>query len=140
MLERNGSGTKLDLISRDLSDWRITFVDTGVESTIAERLLRVAPYVDDDVFLATYGDGLTDAPLPEMIDAFRTSQKTAMFLSVRPELNQHLVKTDASGTVVAVEEMRSSDVRINGGFFVLGRDVLDASSRATSSWWRRSPG
>jgi glucose-1-phosphate cytidylyltransferase len=126
VLERNGSGTKLDLLSRDLSDWRITFVDTGVESTIAERLQRVAPFVDDDVFLATYGDGLTDAPLPEMIDAFRSSQKTAMFLSVRLESNQHLVKTDPRGTVVAIEELSRSDVRINGGFFVLRRGVLDA--------------
>ena len=48
----------------DISNWRITFVDTGMQSTIAERLLKVAPYLgNDEYFLATYGDGLTDVPL-----------------------------------------------------------------------------
>ena len=48
-----------------------------------------------------------------------------MFLSVRPQFNAHMVSTDAAGTVVAVEDMSSSDVRINGGFFVLKREILD---------------
>jgi glucose-1-phosphate cytidylyltransferase len=125
VLERNGSGTKLELLSRDLGDWRITFVDTGVESTIAERLKRVEKHLDDDYFLATYGDGLTDAPLSDMVHSLQSSGKTAIFLSVRPELNQHLVRTDEFGTVVAVEEMRSSNVRINAGFFVFRREILD---------------
>ncbi len=126
VLERNGSGMKLELLSRDLGDWRITFVDTGVESTIAERLKQVGRHIgDDDAFLATYGDGLTDAPLPDVIQAFRASGKAAMFLSVRPVFNAHLIKTDARDTVLAIEEMSHSDVRINGGFFVLRRDVID---------------
>src|ERR1044071_6565661 len=48
VLERNGSGTKLELLSRDLGDWRIPFVDTGVDSTIAERLKRVERHLDDE--------------------------------------------------------------------------------------------
>jgi glucose-1-phosphate cytidylyltransferase len=126
ILERNGQGTKLELLSHDLGEWRITFVDTGVDATIGERLKRVEPHLaDDDVFLATYGDGLTDVALPEMIGAFHDSQKTAMFLSVRPEVNLHLVSADTDGTVLSVEDMSRSNVRINGGFFVLRREVLD---------------
>ena len=65
VLDRNADGTKLELLSRDLDEWRITFVDTGLNATIGERLKAVAPYLgDDETFLATYGDGLTDAPLP----------------------------------------------------------------------------
>ena len=48
-----------------------------------------------------------------------------MFLSVRPEFNAHLVSTDDEGNVVAVEDMSRSDVRINGGFFVFRREILD---------------
>jgi glucose-1-phosphate cytidylyltransferase len=126
VLERNGSGTKLELLSRDLGEWRITFANTGTDATIAERLKTVEPYLGgDEEFLATYGDGLTDAPLPDMIRTFRDAGKTALFLSVRPEFNAHLVKADDDGVVLSIEEMTRSDVRINGGFFVFRRAVLD---------------
>jgi len=126
VLERNRSGTELELLSHDLGDWRITFLNTGVDSTIGERLKQAGPHLGDDVtFLATYGDGLTDAPLPEVIEAFHASGKSAMFLSVRPEFNAHLVTTDEAGIVQEVKDMSRSDVRINGGFFVLKREVLD---------------
>jgi glucose-1-phosphate cytidylyltransferase len=126
VLERNGDGTKLELLSHDLKEWRITFVDTGVNATTGDRLRSVRPHLgDDEVFLATYGDGLTDAALPDVIEAFHESGKTAQFLSVRPAFNAHLVKTDENGVVLSVEEMTRSDVRINGGFFVFRREILD---------------
>ena len=126
VLERNGSGAKVDLLTRDLGDWRITFVNTGIDTTIAGRLKAVGSYLEeDDEFLATYGDGLTDAPLPDMIRAFRESGKTALFLSVRPEFNAHLVRTDQDGTLLSIEDMSQSEVRINGGFFVFRREILD---------------
>ena len=126
VLDRGAEGTKVELLSRDLERWRITFVDTGINSTIGERLKAVEPYLDgDDVFLATYGDGLTDAPLPHVIEAFHERGKTAMFLSVRPQFNAHLVSYDEEGNVLAVEDMSQSHLRINGGFFVLRREVLD---------------
>jgi len=126
VLDRDSDGTKMELLSRDLDKWRITFVDTGLNATIAERLKAVEPYLgDDQEFLATYGDGLTDAPLPEVIDSFRDSRKTAMFLSVHPQFNAHVVSTDPEGNVDAVEDLSRSDIRINGGFFVLKRRILD---------------
>jgi glucose-1-phosphate cytidylyltransferase len=126
VLDRSSTGTRLELLSRDLEEWRITFVDTGLNATIGERLKAVGPYIgDDEAFLATYGDGLTDAALPAVIDAFHESGKTAQFLSVRPQFNAHMVSTDAAGNVVAVEDMSRSDLRINGGFFVFRREIVD---------------
>jgi glucose-1-phosphate cytidylyltransferase len=126
VLDRDASGTKLELLSRDLDKWRITFVDTGLNSTIAERLKAVNPYLgDDEAFLATYGDGLTDAPLARVIESFHENQKMATFLSVRPQFNAHIVSTDTDGRVVGVEDMSRSAIRINGGFFVLKREIMD---------------
>ncbi len=62
---------RVDLLQRDIEDWRITFVDTGLDATIGERLAAVAPFLEnDEVFLANYSDGVTDFPLPAMIDDF----------------------------------------------------------------------
>jgi glucose-1-phosphate cytidylyltransferase len=121
----SNGGRDVELSGRDISSWRIAFVDTGAQSTIAERLLAVASYLDDDeYFLATYGDGLTDAPLPDMIERLKSSGKTALFISVRPVFNAHVVHAGEDGVVRLVEDMQRADVWINGGFMVLRRDIL----------------
>ncbi len=126
VLESDGESTRAELLSRDGGGWRITFADTGVSSTIGERLKAVRPYLDDaEEFLATYGDGLTDAPLGDLISTFHRTGKQALLLSVRPEYHAHIVRSDASGAVVGVEAMSSSSVRINAGFFVFKREVID---------------
>jgi glucose-1-phosphate cytidylyltransferase len=121
----SNGGRDLKLLGSDISSWRIAFVDTGTRSTIAERLLAVGPHLEgQEYFLATYGDGLTDAPLPDMIERLRSTGKTGLFLSVRPVFNAHVVETDADGVVRSVDDMVQADVRINGGFFVFRRNVL----------------
>jgi glucose-1-phosphate cytidylyltransferase len=126
VLEGQGADARIELLQRDIGGWRITFVDTGMQATIGERLKAVEGYLgDDEEFLATYGDGLTDAPLDQMVGRFRTSGRMIQFLSVRPAFNAHRVMTDNDGIVMSVEDMSQSDVRINGGFFVCRRDLLD---------------
>jgi glucose-1-phosphate cytidylyltransferase len=122
----SNGGRDVELLGSDISDWRVRFVDTGIRSTTGERLRAIGSHLgDDDYFLATYGDGLTDAPLPDMIELLRSSGKTGLFLSVRPIFNAHVIDADADGVVRSVEDIRQADVRINGGFFVFRREVLD---------------
>jgi len=119
-------GKDVELLASDISNWRITFVDTGARATIAERLLAVAPHIGgDEHFLATYGDGLTDAPLAAMIERLKSSGKTGLFLSVHPVFNAHVIENDPDGVVRSIEDLQQADVWINGGFFVFRRDVLD---------------
>jgi glucose-1-phosphate cytidylyltransferase len=123
----SNGGRDVELLGSDISDWRITFADTGTQATIGERLLAVAPYLGDDpYFLATYSDGLTDAPLDAMIDRLVSSGRTALFLAVRPQFNAHVVDVDGEGGVRNIEDIQEADVWINGGFFVLRRDILDS--------------
>ena len=60
-----------------------------------------------------------------MIETFHENQKVATFLSVRPQFNAHIVSTDPDGRVVGVEDMSRSAIRINGGFFVFKREIMD---------------
>ena len=126
VLEGHGGKARVRLLGDDDADWRITFAATGMQSTIGGRLKAVEQYLDgDEEFLATYGDGLTDAPLDEMISSFRRSGRLVQFLSVRPQFNAHQVLTDEHGVVKEVVDLSESDVRINGGFFVCRRELLD---------------
>ena len=114
------------LQAADPADWRITFLDTGVHASIGERLAATRPYVgEDDVFLCTYGDGLTNAPLDEMIGELVESGKTALFMAVRPRLSYHVVDAGEDGALRSLTPMSSADVRVNGGFFVFRRGVFD---------------
>src|SRR5690242_13738624 len=64
-------GKTLQLLNSDIQDWKITFVDTGVSTNIGQRLKMVEQHLEgEDVFLANYTDGLTDLPLPQLIDSF----------------------------------------------------------------------
>jgi glucose-1-phosphate cytidylyltransferase len=122
----SNGGRDVELLGSDMSEWRITFVDTGIQSSIGERLRRVRHYLgDDEYFLATYGDGVTDAPLDDMIETLKRRGKTGLFISVRPRLEYHLVHADGEGVVTSVEPLANADVRINGGYFVFRREILD---------------
>ena len=134
------SGNGVKLLASDMDDWRITFLDTGIQASIGDRLLAARSHIgDDEIFLATYGDGLTDAPLDEMVDTLRASDKVGLFLSVRPRLSYHVVEAGDDGVVRSIQPMASADVRINGGFFVLrsrifddlraGEDIMDEAGR-----------
>jgi glucose-1-phosphate cytidylyltransferase len=122
----SNGGKEVTLLGSDISNWKITFAYTGTQATIGERLLAIKPHLgDDEYFLATYGDGLTDAPLSDMIDTLKASGKMALFISVRPMFTAHVVGLGGDGVVRSIEDIRNADVWINGGFFVFRRDVLD---------------
>jgi glucose-1-phosphate cytidylyltransferase len=119
-------GRKVDLLQKDIEDWRITFVDTGVNANIGERLRAVAPFVSDqEMFLANYSDGLTDFNLPLMIDEFQRGDQIATFLSVRPNYTFHFVKRSDDGIVTSIDDVLSANSWINGGYFVLRREIFD---------------
>lgn len=121
---RNG-GRDIELLTRDAHDWSITFVNTGLNATIGERLEAVREHVEgDDVFLATYGDGLTDAPMNEMVAALEASDKSALFMCVRPGQPFHIVSFD-DGVISGLRAAGDAGLWLNGGFFVLRPDVFD---------------
>ena len=119
-------GRELEFVQRDIDDWRITFVDTGQRSTIGDRLRLVQPYLNgEDVFLANYSDGLTDFPLPKLIDEFSRRDGYASFLSVQPRSSSlDTVHLAENGAVKAIKSMKDSDVWVNGGYFVLRKEVF----------------
>jgi glucose-1-phosphate cytidylyltransferase len=119
-------GRSLELLRTDIQDWRITFADTGVQTIVGQRLRAVRRYLaGEDMFLANYGDTLTDAPLPQLVEAFSKTDHLAAFLAVRPTYTFHLVGTDPDGSVTSIEHVREADSRINGGYFIFRKEIFD---------------
>lgn len=122
----SGGGVHLTLLGEDISDWRITCVDTGFSSVVGERLRRLRDHLrGEDYFLANYGDVLTDAPLGQLITAAKASGRIATFMSVRPSYTFHTVESDADGRVTGVRSSAESGMWLNGGYFVLRREIFD---------------
>ncbi|MBS0366459.1 MAG: glucose-1-phosphate cytidylyltransferase [Proteobacteria bacterium] len=117
---------KVDLLSRDLDDWKITFAETGLHSSIAQRLLRVRKYLEgESEFLANYADGLSDLPLDRMIEDFRARGVVASFATVTSPLSFHTVAADGDGVVTGIGTARDSKLRIDGGFFIFRKEIFD---------------
>jgi glucose-1-phosphate cytidylyltransferase len=122
----SGFGKNFEILGNSPPDWRITLIDTGVHRNIGERLYAVKHLVqDEEYFLANYSDGLTDAPLPAMIDRLKESGKACCFLAVHPPFSFHLVDVDGKDSVLGFRSSQEANIWINGGFFVFSNRIFD---------------
>jgi len=115
-----------ELLGSDIEDWTVTFVDTGLESPIGERLRRVRMYLGNDpYFLANYADVLTDAPLDDIIDRAVSAGATASMLIVPPQSTFHCVEVASTGEVKEIVPISEFPIGVNGGYFVLNQEIID---------------
>jgi glucose-1-phosphate cytidylyltransferase len=120
------AGRSLNVLNTDFARWSITFVNTGSNAAIGERLYAVRDYVkDEEVFLANYVDGLSDIDLDYVIDHFLQSGRTACFVSVPPTQTFHLVEMDDSSYVTQIDHAGISNTWINGGYFVFSKRIFE---------------
>jgi glucose-1-phosphate cytidylyltransferase len=121
----SNGGRKLELVNSDISDWTITFADTGVNTTIGGRLKAAEKYLgNDQYFMANYCDGLSDMHLPTLLDYFQQRDKIANFVCVKPNLSYHAVTVAENGRVNEIKAITETDLRINGGYFLFKRDIF----------------
>ena len=118
---------QVDLLSSDIQDWKITFVDTEMSSNIGQRLKLVQPFLEGEkMFLANYSDALSDLPLPKMISFFESNEDSvACFVGVAPTSSFHIVTLVDGGRVDSIRHIREAGLRINGGFFVFRERIFD---------------
>ena len=121
-----GEKSRVELLGSDIHDWRITFADTGLQANIGQRLKAVERFVgDEDVFLANYGDVLTDVNLSELVDDFLSRDKVAAFVCVKPTYTFHVVGMQEDGVVERIDDVSVADIWINGGYMILRKEIFD---------------
>jgi glucose-1-phosphate cytidylyltransferase len=107
-------------------DFTVTLADTGLETMTGGRLQRVARYLaDDDTFLLTYGDGLSDVNIRALVDFHKNHGKIATVTSVPPISRFGVLEADPQGKIQRFAEKPTSNGLISAGFFVLNRRVFD---------------
>ena len=118
-------GKNIQFLNRDIDDWTITFVETGANANLGERLKAVEPHLkDEEMFFANYSDGLSDVPLPHILDTFKKSKAIASLLLVQPTASFDIVRPGPGGMVSEVCALSQSDIWINGGFFVMRNEIF----------------
>ena len=107
------------------SNWEITFIDTGLETLKGARIKRIKKYLKTDNFHLTYGDGLSDINLKELVQFHNKHKKLATVSAVRPpsRFGEMIIKGDDVNTFDEKAQMHSGF--INGGFFILNKKVLE---------------
>ena len=109
----------------DIEDWRITFAETGLESMTGCRVKRIEKYIRGDTFLLTYGDGVADVDLTELIDFHHSHGRIGTVTTVQPPGRFGELDLDGERVAEFSEKPLVAPGWISGGFFVLNRTVFD---------------
>ncbi|WP_131766011.1 glucose-1-phosphate cytidylyltransferase [Candidatus Protofrankia californiensis] len=115
------------LLDGEAAGWSVTVVDSGLTAPVGQRLRAVRDLVgSEELFLANYADGLSDVPLPEMIEEADRSGAVATLLAVRPPATLHAVGFSSDSSMIrSIAPLAMQDVWVNAGFFVLRPAVFD---------------
>ena len=113
-------------------DWKITLVDTGIDTMTGGRIKRVKDYIGDETFMLTYGDGVGNVNIKELVEFHKKHGKLATLTTVQPEGRFGALKLDNHQVTAFAEKLDNKESWINAGFFVLDPKIIDYIDDDTS--------
>jgi glucose-1-phosphate cytidylyltransferase len=136
-LEKN----KVEVHHSKAEPWKITLVDTGLNTMTGGRIKRVQEYVEDKTFMLTYGDGVSNINLKALLASHKNGKKLATVSAIQPSAGRFgaLVINENSSVTAFTEKPASDGVWISGGFFVLEPGIFDYLQEGDSTIWERAP-
>lgn len=105
-------------------NFKITFVDTGLETLTGERLLKVKKYINSDVFMVTYGDGVGNVNINELIEYHKKKNVVGVITGVHPKSKWGLVVSDDNNIIQKFKQKPVLNEYVNGGFMVFNRSFF----------------
>jgi glucose-1-phosphate cytidylyltransferase len=119
--------------------WKVHLVDTGLKTASAGRVKRIDSWLgDDDVFMMTYGDGVADVDIRKLLEFHRSHGRIATMTTVHPPARFGAIQTTSGALITEFSEKpQTGEGRINGGFFVLNRKVMDYIDGDDVVWERQ---
>jgi glucose-1-phosphate cytidylyltransferase len=117
---------KLEILDSHSEPWKVTLIDTGLNSMTGHRVKRIEKYIEGDQFLLTYGDGLSDVDLNALIDFHNKQESIVTLTAVQPQGRFGSLNINQNNTIVDFNEKPKGDnMWVNGGFFVSDKEVFD---------------
>ncbi len=132
---------KVEVHNSAAEPFKITLVDTGLETMTAGRLRQILPYTNNETFMLTYGDGVCDIDINKLLEFHKSHGKICTMTSVQPSSRFGIIKMQQDGTVESFEEKpQDSGTWINGGFFVINPEIKNyLHDDADKIMWERQP-
>ncbi len=131
-------GGSMEIHQNAAEPWRISLIDTGPETMTGGRLKRVAPHVQDSTFCLTYGDGVSDLDIGELIETHERHGKLATVTTITPPSRFGVLQVESDLVTGFAEKLSTGQRPINGGFFVLEPAVIDYIE-GDQTIWERDP-
>lgn len=125
---------KMEVHQKFVEPWKVTLVDTGLNTMTGGRLKRIKPFLDNEAFCFTYGDGLSDINIVNLIEFHKKQETLATVTAVMPPGRFGSMNIDENIVTNFQEKPREGGNWINGGFFVLEPKVLDYIEGDNTSW------
>ena len=127
---------KVTVHENDSEPWNVTIVDTGLNTMTGGRVKRIAPYVGNETFMLTYGDGVCDVPIDKLVDFHKSHGRICTMTAVKPEGRFGILDIDGS-EIKSFREKSKNDVGyINGGYMVLEPGIFDYISDDSTTFER----
>lgn len=127
---------KVELIEKNAEPWRVTLVDTGLDTQTGGRLKRIKSYLEDDTFCLTYGDDLKNVNIPDLIDYHHKLKTLATVTAVQPPGRFGILKLQNDKVLEVKEKPPGDDNWINGGYYVLEPEIFDYIEDDFTIWER----
>lgn len=119
-------GNKMIIHNQHAEPWRVTVVDTGLNTMTGGRIRRVQPYIGNETFMMTYGDGVCDVDMNKLLEFHKEHGKLATLTAVRMEQQKGILNIGGDNAVHSFREKNASDgAPINAGYMVLNPAIFD---------------
>ena len=116
---------KVDWFMGHEEDWTVDLIDTGVETQTGGRLKRLIPTIERDTLMMTYGDGVSDINIRDLVKFHRAHGKLATITAVRPPARFGSLTIDGDNVIAFAEKPQAGEGWINGGYFVFEPEVAN---------------
>lgn len=136
-IEIDIKNNKIKIFKNDSEEWKIKLIDTGENTLTGGRLKRIKDYLEEENFMATYGDGVADINISELLNFHKTHKKFATITAVQPAGRFGALELDESKVISFQEKPKTLEGLINGGFFVLNKNIFDYIDGDASIWERK---
>jgi glucose-1-phosphate cytidylyltransferase len=126
-------------LDSEVEPWKVTLLDTGVHTMTGGRVKQAQKIVGNEPFLLTYGDGVSDVNIADLVDSHQASQKLLTMTAVKPKGRFGILKFDGQDELTSFEEKPTDHAWINGGFFVCSPEVFKFIENDSDSIFERAP-